>query len=98
MMFNNSINFTEIHKLNSLLIEANIPHTLTPAWDGLQIRIYEDNDMTREIDDCIIHSGSFGYQQGLLESNRLGDCSGWETAEQIYNGWIELYHEAQIGA
>lgn len=95
MKANNSINFDEIRKLNALLNAAGIPHTFGPLWDGYQIRVYADEEMTEEIDDCVIHSGSHGYAQGLLESYCLGECEGWETAAQIYKGWTEMYHKAQ---
>ena len=95
MMTKNNINFDEIRKLNALLNAAGIPHTFGPLWDGYQIRVYEDEEMTREIDDCVIHGGSHGHKQGLLESFTLGGCDGWETAEQIYKGWMEMYREAQ---
>lgn len=89
------IDFTEIKKLHALLNAAGIPHTFGSRFDGMQIRIYEDEEMTKEIDDCIICSGSHGVDSGLLESYRLGGCDGWETAEQIYKGWTELYHKAR---
>lgn len=95
MKTNNPIDFTEIHKLNALLNTAGIPHTFAPLWDGYQIRIYADEEMTKELDDCVIHSGSYGVNSGLLESYCLGGCEGWETAEQIFKGWVEWYHQAQ---
>ena len=94
MMTNNNINFTEIRKLHGLLNAAGIPHTFGPLFDGYQIRVYEDEEMTKEIDDCVIHFGSHGVNSGLLESYCLGGCDGWETAEQIYKGWAELYRKA----
>jgi hypothetical protein len=87
--------FVEIKKLHEMLAEANIPHTLRPCWDGLQIRIYADEEMTKEIDDCVCHSGSYGNAIGLLETYRLHDCEGWETAEQVFNGWKEMYQRAK---
>jgi hypothetical protein len=95
MKTNNSIKFDEIHKLNALLNATGVPHTFGPLFDGYQIRVYEDEEMTREIDDCVIHGGSHGHKQGLLESFTLGGCDGWETAEQIYKGWMEMYRKAQ---
>lgn len=94
MMTNSNINFTEIRKLHDLLTAASIPHIFGPLYDGYQIRVYEDEEMTKEIDDCVIHSSSHGVNSGLLESCFLGDCDGWETAEQIYKGWTESYRKA----
>lgn len=87
--------FTEIQKLHEMLTEASIPHTFTPLWDGLQIRVYADEEMTNELDDCVLHSGSHGWPNGLLETFCLGDCAGWETAEDVFAGWQEMYAKAQ---
>lgn len=91
MMTNSNINFTEIHKLNALLNAADIPHTFGPLWDGYQIRMYADEEMENELDDAIIHSGSHGHQNGLLETYALSGCEGWETAEQVFEGWLKMY-------
>lgn len=91
-----NINFTEIEKLHSLLTEAGIPHTFAPIWDGMQIRIYADSQHTRELDDAVIHSGSHGVEAGLLETYCLNGCDGWETAEQIFEGWKKMYEKANI--
>ena len=85
---------TEMEKLDRLLTEAGIPHTMKPSWGGLQIRIYADEEMTNELDDAICHGGSYGYEKGLLETYVLNDCSGWETAEQVFEGWLKMYQEA----
>lgn len=92
-----NINFTEIEKLHSLLTDAGIPHTFTPLWGGKQIRVYADSEFTRELDDAVIHSGSHGVQAGLLETFCLNECDGWETAEQVFEGWKKMYEEATIG-
>ena len=91
-----AINFTEIEKLHSLLIEAGIPHTFAPLWDGMQIRVYADSELTHELDDAVIHSGSHGVEAGLLETFCLNDCDGWETAEQVFEGWKNMYEKAVI--
>lgn len=88
------MDFTEINKLHEMLTQAHIPHTFDTAFDGFQIRIYADEEMTNEIDDCICHSGSHGHQNGLLETFTLSDCDGWETAEQVFNGWLKMYRDA----
>ena len=87
--------FVEIKKLRELLTQAHIPHTFARLFDGFQIRIYADEEMTNEIDDCICHSGSHGYANGLLETFELGSCEGWETANQVFTGWLEMYQKAQ---
>lgn len=84
----------EIKKLHEMLTNAGIPHILSPCWDGMQIRVYADADMTNELDDCIIHSGSHGCQDGLLETFCLNSCKGNETAEDVFKGWTEMYNKA----
>ena len=91
-----NINFAEIEKLHSLLAEAGIPHIFAPLWDGKQIRVYANSEFTRELDDAVIHSGSHGVQAGLLETCCLNDCDGWETAEQVFEGWKKMYEKATI--
>ena len=86
--------FDEIKKLRELLTQAHIPHTFAPLFDGFQIRIYADEEMTNEIDDCICHRGSHGYSEGLLETYVLNGCDGWETANQVFTGWLEMYQKA----
>ena len=93
-----NINFTEIEKLHSLLTEAGIPHTFAPLYDGMQIRMYADHKMARFLDDAIIHSGSHGVKDGLLEIYHLNNCDGWETAEQVFEGWKKMYEKAIIGS
>ena len=91
-----NINFAEIEKLHSLLAEAGIPHIFAPLWDGKQIRVYADSEFTRELDDAVINSGSHGVQAGLLETFCLNNCDGWETAEQVFEGWKKMYEKATI--
>jgi hypothetical protein len=50
--------------------------------------------MIKELDDCVYHSGSHGWSEGLLETYCLGDCEGWETAEQVFEGWKKMYENA----
>lgn len=85
------IDFTEIEKLHDMLRKAGIPHTYAEMYDGRQIRVYADEELTNEIDDAVIHSGSHGVQNGLLETYSLSGCDGWETAEQVFEGWQKMY-------
>jgi hypothetical protein len=88
------MDFTEIEKLHNLLTNAGIPHTYQSLFDGKQIRIYADSEMEDELDDAVIHFGSHGVQNGLLETFCLNECEGWETAEQIFEGWLKMYQKA----
>lgn len=85
---------TEFEKLIDLLAEAGIPYIKETVFDGVQVRIYADEEKTDEIDDAIIHCGSHGCQNGLLETYLLNDCNGFETAEQIFEGWLGMYEKA----
>ena len=82
---------TEMEKLDRLLTAADIPHKMEPLFEGVQIRIYADEEMTNEIDDAICHGGSRGHEAGLLETYTLNGCRGWETAEQVFEGWLKMY-------
>ena len=92
----NMIDFTEIEKLHDMLDKADIPHSYHDLYDGKQIRVYANSSMIRELDDCIIHSGSHGVHMGLLETYALGGCEGFETAEQVFAGWQAMYNAANL--
>lgn len=89
----------EMKKLQAMLLLAHMPHTFMHmdnhlfGADALQIRLYSDNTHTCELDDVIFHRGSHGYALGLLETYRLGDCNGFETAEQVFEGWKKIFDE-----
>ena len=93
-MKTNTIDFTEIHKLDDMLCLADLPHTFLPCCDGFQIKLYADGMKTIYLDDVVIHSGSYGQKMGLLETYRLNACSGYETAEQVFKGWVRMYKKA----
>lgn len=82
---------TEMHNLITMLAEKRIPYAVNTIYDGWQIRIYSDREMLHEIDDAVWHSGSHGYLKGLLETYRLGECNGYETAEEIFEGWQRMF-------
>ena len=83
--------FAEIKKLHEMLTEAHIPHTFAPMFDGFQIRLFADHMKEKELDDCICHKGSHGFYPGLLETYVLNNCEGYETAEQVFEGWKQMY-------
>lgn len=60
--------YQEILKLDKMLIEADIPHTLRKLMDGWQI-CYPDTDRGDPycIMDAIQHCGSYGREADLLE-------------------------------
>ena len=87
----------EIAKLHEMLSNAGISHTFMMmnadsfGENAMQIRIYRDGTFQEELDDVVFHKYSHGYEQGLLETFALGDCNGYETAEQVFNGWMKKY-------
>jgi hypothetical protein len=85
--------FVEIKKLHRLLKVGGFPHTFAPLYGGWQIRLYADEELTQELDDAVCHKYSHGFKQGLLETYNLGECEGFETAEQVFKGWIEMYNK-----
>ena len=87
----------EMNKLHEMLLKAGINHTFMSmdascfGVDALQIRIYRDSTFQEELDDVVFHRFSHGYSQGLLETYVLGECDGYETAEQVFKGWMEKF-------
>ena len=87
----------EIAKLHEMLSNAGIHHTFMMmnadifGENAMQIRIYRDGTFQEELDDVVFHKYSHGYSQGLLETFGLSDCEGFETAEQVFEGWMEMF-------
>ena len=88
------MDFREIERLHELLKRANIPHTVGAIHrDGMQIRVYFDEEMTQEFDDAVLSPGSHGCEENLLETYALGNCEGYEIAEEVFEGWEKRYRE-----
>ena len=51
-----------ILNLSNRLTDYNIRHTVKVIWDGLQIRFPWNNG------DVVCHSGSYGHEEGMVES------------------------------
>ena len=87
----------EIRKLQEMLFKAGINHTFMAmdkeafGENAFQIRIYQDSSFKKELDDVVFHKYSHGYAQGLLETYSLSGCEGYETAEQVFEGWMKKY-------
>lgn len=87
----------EMYKLHEMLLNAGISHTFKAmneirfGENALQIRIYRDSTFQDELDDVVFNQYSYGYELGLLETYYLGECVGFESAEEVFNGWMEKF-------
>lgn len=87
--------YTEILKLDKMLTEANIPHTLDRFLDGWQV-IYPNNK--NRVADAIQHYGSYGNTENLLEIMGLinpeetdDSVLGHLTAEAVFKRMSKHY-------
>ena len=87
-----NLNFTEIYKLDKALTYAHIPHRFGRLYDGYQI-VYPDCEPydKKRICDAVIHFGTYGCEQGLLEimglvdEEEIGDeVEGFLTAQEVF--------------
>lgn len=87
--------YTEILKLDKMLTDANIPHTLDRFLDGWQV-VYSVNG--KRIADAIQHFGSYGNAENLLEIMGLvkpeeasDSVLGHLTADDVFARMSEHY-------
>ena len=91
-------NYTEILKLDKMLTDAKIPHTLDRFLDGWQV-IYSING--KRIADAIQHCGSYGNEKNLLEIMGLltpeeeqhDSVRGYLSAEDVFNRMSKHYFD-----
>lgn len=84
-------NYKEILKLDNMLTEANIPHTLDKFLDGWQV-CYPCRIGPNTVMDAIEHHGSYGNSDdkleimGLLtpEESEYDSVLGHLTAEEVF--------------
>ena len=89
--WNSNPRYKEILKLDKMLSEANISHTLTPNMDGWQVW-YPNANPSENVMDAIEHSGSYGREcdlieiMGLLtpEEAQYDSVKGNLTAEDVF--------------
>lgn len=88
----------EFDKLVAKLQDANIPHLVVanPCSGRPQVKLFADFSMTWQLDDCCCEEDSLGGHEGLLETYRLGNCQGYETAETVFRGWQQMYENARF--
>jgi hypothetical protein len=90
-------NYTEILKLDKMLTDANIPHTLDRFLDGWQV-IYPSEE--KRIADAVQHYGNYGSSKNLLEimglltdeEQKCDSVKGWLTADDVFARMSEHYH------
>ena len=70
--------YTEILKLDKMLTDANIPHTLDRFLDGWQVIYFVNGN---RISDAIQHYGSYGNTENLLEI--MGLVKPEETSDSV---------------
>lgn len=89
--------YQEILKLDAMLTEKGIPHTLNKFCDGWQVIYPEDGE--KRVMDAIEHFGSYGNEQDLLEimglltpeeeeqDSVLGHLTAEEVCSRIEKHW-----------
>ncbi len=83
----------EMDKLIPMLCKADIPFDLTIHMGRSQI-IYPS--VKEKVCDAVLHWGSYGREQGLLEimglvENEEDAVEGWMTAEQVFDRILDHY-------
>lgn len=83
--------YKEIHLLDKLLSEAEIPHTMKRFFDGWQVCYPCDG--SGRIMDAIEHYGSYGKDEDLLEimglltpeEEQVDNVLGHLSAQEVFN-------------
>ena len=87
--------YKEIHKLDKLLTDANIPHTFSSFFDGWQVCYPTDQHCVL---DAIEHLYSYGSDKDLIEIMGLiksdsDNVEGWLSAEEVFEIISNHYKE-----
>ena len=92
--------YQEILKLDAMLTEKGIPHTLQKFLDGWQVIYPEDGE--KRVMDAIEHFGNYGNEEDLLEimglltpeeekdDSVLGYLTAEEVCKRIEQHWEEV--------
>lgn len=95
--------YQEILKLDAMLTEKGIPHTLQKRMDGWQVIYPEDGE--ERVMDAIEHFGSYGNEEDLLEimglltpeeekdDSVLGYLTAEEVCKRIEQHWKGEQHD-----
>lgn len=97
-----NINFAEMDKLEHLLVETDIPYEKSRVFGGKQLQ-YPCKGSDR-VCSVILHNGSYGRKQGLLEIMGLltdeelehDDVAGYLTADDVF-GRIKKHWDEKGG-
>lgn len=95
--------YTEILKLDKMLNEAKIPHTLDRWMDGWQVCYPVEDYENGRVMDAIEHCGSYGHEKDLLEIMGLltpeeekdDSVKGWLTAEDVFERIKKHYEQGK---
>lgn len=94
-------NYQEILKLDRMLTDASIPHTLDRLFDGWQV-CYPTREQPELVMDAIEHYGSYGKDEDKLEIMGLltpdeeehDSVLGYLTAENVFER-IRKHHNGE---
>ena len=97
-----NIDFAEMDKLEQLLVEAGIPYEKSRVFGGKQLQ-YPCKGDTR-VCSVILHKGSYGRSEGLLEimgllTDKELECdtvAGYLTADDVFGRIKKHWDERRI--
>lgn len=87
-------NTNELLKVMNFLTERKIEYGLRPLYDGFQLIVPADTD--KWAFDVILHKGSYGHEDGLLEVMGISkipcdSVEGYLTGEDVIERIKEIY-------
>lgn len=99
--YSTNSNYQEILKLDRMLTDASIPHTLDRLFDGWQV-CYPTREESELVMDAIEHYGSYGKDEDKLEimglltpdEEEYDSVLGYLTAEDVFER-IRKHHNGE---